>query len=379
MNLKRVAAISRKEFLQVRRDPRSLLIALFMPIMLLGLLGYGVRLDAKHVPIYVFDRDGSQDSQALLKRFQASEYFDLARVVDNYGEITAAIDAGRCKLALVVPPDFARRLRDGGGVAVQAIVDATDDNTANLAIGYASAVVTGFSQDVQLDWMRRHGLSDRSATPPLSIEFRTWYNEELESRNFIIPGVVALVMTLVGALLSSLTIAREWERGTMEQLVSTPVTAREIMVGKLIPYFLIGLIDAALCVAVGIGWFQVPFRGTVVTLFVATALFLTVVLGIGFMISVAIPNQLGASVIAILVTLLPMNMLSGFAFPIDQMPAPIRAVTYLVWGRYYVTILKAVFLKGSGLRALAGPLFALVVYAAVVGTLATRAFRKTLT
>ena len=263
MNLGRVAAITRKEFLQVRRDPRSLLIALFMPIMLLGLLGYGVRLDAKHVPIYVFDRDGSQDSQALLKRFQASEYFELERVVDNYGEITAAIDAGRCKLALVVPPDFARRLRDGGGVAVQAIVDATDDNTANLAIGYASAVVSGFSQDVQLDWMRRQGLPDRSATPPLSIEFRTWYNEELESRNFIIPGVVALVMTLVGALLSSLTIAREWERGTMEQLVSTPVTAREIMVGKLIPYFLIGLVDATLCVVVGIGWFQVPFRGTV--------------------------------------------------------------------------------------------------------------------
>lgn len=377
MNLGRVAAITRKEFLQVRRDPRSLLIALFMPIMLLGLLGYGVRLDAKHVPIYVFDRDGSQDSQALLKRFQASEYFALDRVVNDYGEITAAIDAGRCKLALVVPPDFARRLHDGGGVAVQAIVDATDDNTANLAIGYATTVVGGFSQDVQLDWMRRQGLPGRS--PSLSVDFRTWYNEELESRNFIIPGVVALVMTLVGALLSSLTIAREWERGTMEQLVSTPVTAREIMIGKLIPYFLIGLVDATLCVVVGIGWFQVPFRGTVATLFVATALFLTVVLGIGFMISVAIPNQLGASSIAILVTLLPTNLLSGFAFPIDQMPAPIRAITYLVWGRYYVTILKAVFLKGSGLRALTEPLLALVIYATVVGILATRAFRKTLT
>jgi len=378
MNLTRVGAISRKEFLQVRRDPRSLLIALFMPIMLLGLLGYGVRLDAKHVPVYVFDRDGSQDSQALLKRFQASEYFDIARVVDDYAAITEAVDAGRCKLALVVPPDFGRRLRDGGRVSVQAIVDATDDNTANLAIGYATAVVSGFSQDVQLEWMRRHGLPDRSAAPPLSIEFRTWYNEELESRNFIIPGVVALVITLVGALLSSLTIAREWERGTMEQLVSTPVTAREIMVGKLIPYFGILLVDAAICVAVGIAWFAVPFRGTVGTLFVATALFLTVVLGIGFMISVAIPNQLGASSIAILVTLLPTNLLSGFAFPIDQMPAPIRALTYLVWSRYYVTILKALFLKGSGLRDLAEPLLALVVYAAVVGACATRVFRKTL-
>jgi ABC-2 type transport system permease protein len=378
MNLRRVAAITRKEFLQVWRDPRSLLIALFMPIMLLGLLGYGVRLDAKHLPLYVFDRDGSQDSQSFLKRFQASEYFALDRAVDNYADITTAMDDGRCKVAVVVPHDFARRLRDGGRVAVQAIVDATDDNTANLAIGYATAVVADFSRDVQLDWIRRQGLPESAATPPLSVEFRTWFNEELESRNFIVPGIVALVMTLVGALLSSLTIAREWERGTMEQLVSTPVTAQEIMIGKLIPYFVIGFVDAALCVVAGIGWFQVPFRGTVFTLFVSTALFLTVVLGIGFMISVAIPNQLGASVIAILVTLLPMNMLSGYAFPIDQMPVPIRIVTYLVWGRYYVTILKAVFLKGSGLSDLGPPLLALVIYATVVGVLATRAFRKTL-
>jgi len=378
MTTRRIVAISRKEFLQVRRDPRSLLIALFMPVMLLGLLGYGVRLDAKHVPVYIFDRDGSQDSQALLKGFQASDYFRIARVATSYGEITAAIDADRCKLGLVVPPDFARRLGAGERVAVQAIVDATDDNTANLAIGYAEAVIDGFSQTVQLDWIRRRGLPAHAAAPSLSVEFRTWYNEDLESRNFIIPGIVALVMTLVGALLSSLTIAREWERGTMEQLVSTPVTAREIMIGKLIPYFVIGLVDAALCVVIGVGWFQVPFRGTLVTLFVATALFLVVVLGIGFMISVAIPNQLGASQIAILVTLLPTNMLSGFAFPIDQMPAPIRAITYLVWARYYVTILKAVFLKGSGLQELVAPLLALVAYASVVAILATRAFRKTL-
>ena len=378
MNRRRIVAIARKEFIHVRRDPRSLLIALFLPIMQMILLGYGATLDAKHVAVYAFDRDGSQDSQALLKRFQASPYFDLVRAVDDYADLTAAVDAGRAKLALVVAPDFSRRLREGGTVTVQAIVDATDDNTANLATGYAEAVVSGFSQDVQLDWLRRHGLPDRAATPPVSVEARTWYNEELESRNFIVPGVVALVMALVGALLSSLTIAREWERGTMEQLVSTPVTAREIMIGKLVPYFVIGLVDAALCVSFGVGWFGVPFRGTVATLLVATALYLVVVLGIGFAISVAIPNQLGASSIAILVTLLPTNMLSGFAFPIDQMPAPIRALSYVVWARYYVTILKAVFLKGSGLATLTGPLLAMVAYAAVIGTIATRAFRKTL-
>jgi ABC-2 type transport system permease protein len=378
VNRRRVAAIARKEFIQVRRDPRSLLIALLLPIMQMALLGYGVSLDAKHIPVYVFDRDGSQDSQALLKRFQASQYFDVARLVEDYGELNAAIDSGRCKLGIVVPPDFSRQLRAPGGIAVQAIVDATDDNTANLAIAYARAVVGGFSSDVQLEWARRRGLPAQAASPPLSVEYRTWYNEDLESRNFIIPGVVALVMSLVGALLSSLTIAREWERGTMEQLVSTPVAAREIIVGKLLPYFAIGLFDAALCVALAIGWFDVPFRGTFATLFVATALFLVVVLGIGFAISVAIPSQVGASSIAILVTLLPVNLLSGFAFPIDQMPAPIRAITYLVWGRYYVTILKAVFLKGSDLTALAGPLLAMAAYAAAAAAVAMRTFRKTL-
>jgi ABC-2 type transport system permease protein len=287
MNRRRVVAIARKEFIQVRRDPRSLLIALLMPIMQMTLLGYGATLDAKHLTVYAFDRDGSQDSQALLKRFQASPYFDLVRTVDDYGELTEAVDTGRCTLALVVAPDFSRRLRQGGVVTVQAIADATNDNTANLAMGYAEAVVDGFSQDVRVDWLRRSGLPDRAAAPPLSVEVRTWYNEELESRNFIIPGSVALVMALVGALLSSLTIAREWERGTMEQLVSTPVMAREIMVGKLVPYFVIGLVDAALCVSVGVGWFGVPFRGTIGTLLVATTLFLIVVLGIGFMISVA--------------------------------------------------------------------------------------------
>jgi ABC-2 type transport system permease protein len=369
MNWRRVVAIARKEFIHVRRDPWSLLIALLLPIMQMILLGYGATLDAKHLAVYAFDRDGSQDSQALLKHFQASPYFDLVATVDDYADLTAAVDAGRARLALVVSPDFSRRLRKGGTVTVQAIVDATDDNTANLAMGYAEAVIGAFAQDVQLDWLRRQGLPDRAAAPPVSVEAR---------RNFIVPGVVALVMALVGALLSSLTVAREWERGTMEQLVSTPVTAREIMIGKLAPYFAIGLVDAALCMSFGVGWFGVPLRGTVGTLLVATALYLVVVLGIGFVISVAIPNQLGASSIAILVTLLPTNMLSGFAFPIDQMPAPIRAVSYAVWARYYLTILKAVFLKGSGLAALTGPLLAMVVYAAIVGMVATRAFRKTL-
>ncbi|HBZ70880.1 MAG TPA: ABC transporter permease [Deltaproteobacteria bacterium] len=377
MTWRRFAAIARKEFIHIWRDGRSLGIALFMPIMQMALIGYGASLDVKHVPVCTSDREGSQRSQDLLKRFQASEYFDLVECVPDDRALIAAIDAGRCRLGLVIPTDFSERLRDTASSTVQAIVDGTDDNTANVAIAYAQAVVSGYSAEVRLDFLSRRGLASQ-AVPPLSVESRVWFNEDLESRAFIIPGVVALVMALIGALLSSLTIAREWERGTMEQLISTPVRPLEIMLGKLLPYFLIGLLDALLCVSIAVGWFGVPFRGTYAMLLATTALFLVVVLGVGYIISVWSPNQLGASQIALLVTLLPTTLLSGFAFPIDQMPAPIRLLTYAIYPRYYVTILKAIFLKGAGPWSLAMPIFALAAYAFVIGVLATRTFRKKL-
>ncbi len=378
MTVRRTLAIARKELLQVRRDPRSLLIAMLMPVLLMGLLGYGARLDARQLPVWIFDQDGSQESQALLHQVRASPYFALVRTVERYDALVAALDAGRARLGLVVPPDFSRRLRSGERVPVQALVDGTDDNSAHLAIGYAEAILDRFAAEVQGDWIRRRGLSERAFVAPLSIEARTWYNEDLDSRHFIIPGVVALAMALVGALLASLAVAREWERGTMEQLVSTPVTAAEILVGKLLPYFAIGMADAALCVAIAVGWFAVPFRGTLLALAAATALFLLVTLLVALFISVTIRNQLGASQIAILATLLPFNMLSGFAFPIDQMPAPVRAITYVVWGRYYLTVVKAILLKGSPLGDLLAPMSALALYALAVGVLATRRFRKSL-
>jgi len=378
MKLGRLLAMSRKEFIQVWRDPRSLLIALLMPVMQMVLLGYGVSFDIKNLTVYAYDQEGSQNSQALLKRFQASPYFRVVKTVNSYRDLTWAIDADRCELGIVIPFDFSKRLRDARSAPVQVIVDGTDDNTANLAKGYARAVIARFSGDVQRDWLMNQGLPVGADSGPVAVEPRTWFNEELESRNFIIPGTVALVMALVGALLTSLTIAREWERGTMEQLISTPITPAEVMLGKLVPYFTIGMTDAALCLVMSVWWFEVPFRGTLVSFFVTSALFLVVILGIGFMISAAIRNQLGASMIALLVTLLPTSLLSGYAFPIDQMPKAIRVVTYLLYSRYYVTILKAIFLKGAGVAELGGPMAALAVYAVVIGAFATRAFRKTL-
>ncbi len=377
MNLRRTVAIGRKEFIQVRRDPRSFMIAVLLPLIQILLLGYGARLDAEHIPVYVYDQEGSQNSQALLKRFQASRYFDVVKVVNNYPALARAIDADQCKLGVVIPWDFSERLSDAHHTEVQALVDGTDDNSAQLAIGYAQAVVSAYSSDIQLKWFATQGVSQQ-AVQPLSVDYRTWFNEELDSKNFIIPGTVAMVMALMGALLSSLTIAREWERGTMEQLIATPATATEIMVGKLVPYLIIGLGDAGLCTAFAVGWFGVPFRGSFGTMLFVTGLFLIVILGIGYMISVATKSQLGASQYALLVTLLPTSMLSGFAFPIDQMPAPIRAITYIVYSRYYVSALKAIFLAGSGIRDLAPEIVAMVVYAGVIGFFATRAFRKSL-
>ena len=376
MNITRLVAIARKEFLQILRDPRSLMIALLMPLVQMLMLGYGVSLDIKHVPLCTWDREASQQSRSLLKGFAASQYFEVVKVLGNYRQLTRAIDAGDCRIAIVIPPDFSLRLNDAGAASVQAIVDATDDNTASVAAGYAQAVVASFSAQVQLNAANMQGRP--AVIAPLSVQSRVWFNEDLESKNFIIPGLAAMILALVGAQLTSLTVSREWERGTMELLISTPVTPMEVMLGKLLPYFVIGLLDAAFCILLAIFWFQVPFRGTFFTLFVTTALFLVVVLGIGYLISVSIRSQLGASQIALLLTMLPTTLLSGYTFPIDQMPAPIQAVTYLVHARYYVTILKGVFLKGLGPAALAAPILALTLYAAVIAFFAARAFRKTL-
>ncbi len=376
MRWNRLAAMARKESLQILRDPRSLLIVLTMPLLLMMLYGYGINLDYKHVPVYVLDWEGSRQSQDLLKRFQNSDYFTVVRVASTYPELVEALDAGRCQIAVVIPHDFSRRLNTGRPVAVQALVDATDDNGANLVMGYAESVVAGFSQDVRMEWIGRQGVA--GSRTPISVEARTWFNEELESKAFITPGVIAIVMAVIGAFLTSLTIAREWERGTMEQLISTPVTRFEIMIGKLAPYFVIGLFDTAVCAGIAIGWFDVPFRGHWSTLFLSSALFLLGVLGMGYFISVVMKSQLAASQAALVATFLPAFLLSGFLFSIDQMPVPIQLVSRLTPARYYVSILKNVFLKGSPPELLLEHLVALVIFTAIIMGLATRAFRKRL-
>ncbi len=375
MRVRRIKAMAAKELLQIWRDPRSLMIALLLPFTQMFLLGYGVTLDLKHIPVCTFDREASQGSQALLKHFEASRYFAIARNVRGYPELVDSIDRADCRLAVVVPPDFSQRLNDAGRTSVQIVLDGTDDNTANVALGYATAIINGYSGDVMLDALDRQG-RELQQIQSLTVQSRVWFNEDLESRNFIIPGVVAVILALAGAQLTSLTISREWERGTMELLISTPVAPNEVMIGKLLPYLALGWVDAAFCLVLAALWFQVPFRGTLLTLFVTTTLFLVVVLGIGYLLSVLIRSQIGASQMALLLTMLPTTLLSGYVFPIDQMPAAVQDATYLVYSRYYVTIVKSIFLKGSDVPALWVPIAFLLVYATAVMVLASRAFRK---
>lgn len=376
MRRHRLVAIIRKETLQILRDLPSLLITVAMPLLLMLAFGYGVRFDIKHIPVYVYDREASQQSQDFLKHFQASEYFHIAKTVGKYQTLIEALDTGDCRLAIVIPADFSERLSAGGPVSIQALVDATDNNTANVSLSYSEAVVQAYNRNLRLDWARRRG--QNALQPPLSIDTRTWFNEDLESTANIVPGVVAIIMAVIGSFLTSLTIAREWERGTMEQLVSTPITPLELMVGKLVPYFVIGLFDTALCAGLAIWWFEVPFRGQWIVFFLSCTLFLLVVLSLGYVISVVAKSQLAASQAALIATFLPAFLLSGFIYPIDQMPVVIQAITHLIPARYFMTIIRDVFLKGTSLPFLLDDLLALAVFAGLLTILATRAFRKTL-
>lgn len=376
MSSTRFLAVARKEVVHIFRDTRGLIIVLIMPVVLVLLFGYGVNLDFKGLPVYVYDRDGSQRSQDLLKRFQASEYFDVVQVVNNYPALARSLDDGHAKMGIVIPWDFSQRLSNGRPAQIQALVDGSDDNTANVLIGYAQAVVQGYSADSQLLWLRNRGQIVQPAL--VSVQTRTWYNEDLESSAFIVPGVLALVMSVIGAFLTSLTIAREWERGTMEQLISTPVTPVEIMLGKLTPYFAIGMFDVIACALIAIYWFQVPFRGSFLTLLFSSAMFLIVVLSLGFFVSVIAKNQLTASQISLLATFLPAFLLSGFLFAIEQMPVVLQWITRAVPARYYVSILKKIFLKGTPAALLYADLVPLALFAMVLALLATTSFHKRL-
>jgi len=364
MNLRRFWAVARKEALHVRRDPRSLALALGIPMLMLVMFGYALTLDVDHVPFVVWDQSGTAQSRELLAHFTASRYFDFRGTVGNYRALELAIDNRDASLGLVIPPEFARLLDAGRAAPVQAVVDGSDSNTASLILGYAQAISTAFNQDLMLTQVRRR--TGEVLSPALDLRPRIWFNPDLESRNFIVPGIMAVIMGLIAALLTSLTIAREWERGTMEQLISTPVKPAELILGKLLPYLGIGMLDMVVAVLMAVFLFHVPLRGSVLLLFSVGGVFMVGTLAQGILISTLTRQQLLASQVAMISTFLPAFLLSGFAFAIGNMPVVVQAITYIVPARYFVALVKGIFLRGVGAATLWPDVLFLLVFALVV-------------
>ncbi len=374
MNPRRLKAVAKKEFVHVLRDPRSMMMGIGIPLLLLFLFGYALTLDVDRVPLIVWDQSQTVESRDLISRFSGSRYFDLVSRTDTYRAIEQAIDRREALIALVIPPDFARRLSLGEATSVQVIVDGSDPNTATIALGYAEATTATFSRDIGLNLIARAGSSLR--VPALELRPRVWFNSDMESRNFIFPGLIAVVMMIMAAILTSLSMAREWETGTMEQLMATPLSGPELIIGKMAPYFCIGVLDLILSILVGEFVFGVPLRGNLWLLTPLALLFLFGALSVGMLISIIAKNQLLASQLAIIATVLPAFLLSGFVFPIENMPLPIQAVTHLMTARYFVFILRGIYLKDVGMAVLWPEVLFLAVFGVVVMTAAVRKFKK---
>ncbi len=370
MNLRRTRAVARKEFLHILRDPLSLIMALALPLLMILLFGYALTLDVDRIPTLVYDMNRSPESRELISLFEGSRYFRVDGTADNYQIIEQMIDRDECMLGLVIPQDYSSELLSGRAPEVQLIFDGSDSNTASIALGYAQNILESFGQAIRTEAQDRRG--GMRLDPPMSGRLRVWYNSDLKSKNYIIPGLIALILMIIGALMTSLTLAREWEMGTLEQLLSTPLRPSEIALGKMSAYFTLGIIDMALTIIIGVFIFQVPMRGSYLFLAVTGSLFLVGALFWGILVSAMSRSQLVAYQVAVLTSFLPAFLLSGFVFAIENMPLPIQVITYLFPTRYFVTILKGIFLRGVGMEILYMEVAFLAAYAALIFLFTTK-------
>ena len=355
----------RKEFLELRQDPRLFGIVIIAPLMQLTMLGYAATTDVRDVPVVVVDQDRSASSRELVSRFEASDNFEVVATTASITEIEAYLDGGRAWMALSIPARYGERIRLKEPVAVQIIADGTDANSTNVALGYAGALVAAYARELRLS------AGGSAGAPLVRADIRVWFNPSLESRDFMIPGILALVLLIVCTTLSSMAIVREKEVGTLEQLNVTPLARWELIAGKLVPYAILGMVDVVLVVAVAVGWFEVPLRGSVPLLLLMCLIYLLTALGLGLFISTISRTQQQAMMTAAFFFFLPMVFLSGFIFPIENMPAAIQPITYLIPLRYFLVILRGIFLKGVGLDVLWPNALALLGWGVAILTLAT--------
>lgn len=365
----RTWAVARKEWIQLKRDWRSMVLAFALPLLLLVFFGYAITWDVDDIPIAVVDWDRSAASRSLVEAFVASGYFSVVEHLESEREAEEDLIRARVRGVLGIPAGYAEDLRSGRGARVRLLLDGADANTATIAQNFADAIVARHGQEAA-------GRPD--ATAPVRLEPRTWYNPSLESRHMIVPGLIAVIMSIIAAMLTALTIAREWERGTMEQLAATPVGRLDVIVGKLLPYVAIGMFDVVLTVVAGMILFGTPLNGSVLHLGILTLLFLVGALGLGIFISAALKTQVLATQVALVATYLPALLLSGFLFDIASMPAVLQGITFLVPARYYVTVTRGIFLKGVGPAALWPQAVFMLGYAVLGVMLAAGFFRKEL-
>jgi ABC-2 type transport system permease protein len=364
--IRRVAAIAHIETLMILRDKRSLGLAFILPLLLLILFGSSLSYDVKNIPLAIFDQDRTPASRALISAFQGSPYYHIIAVREGYPALIRDLDQGKAIVVMIIPPDFAKRLNRDQKVQIQFVLDGTDSTTAGISLGYIQGIMERHNRTL------RREAAQHSAELPLELAVRVWFNPEMESRNFIVPGLIAVILMIIVALLTSLTLAREWETGTMETLLSLPIRPIEVVIGKIVPYFVIGIINVTILLLASLFIFRIPLRGSIPLLYLFAVIFTVGVLGLGIFISGVAKRQILATQLAIITTMLPTILLSGFIFPIRNMPLVLQGVSYLVPARYLIRALKGIFLKGIGLSVLYPPLLLLVAFAVFIVWLAAR-------
>ena len=366
-----------KEFLQLKRDPRLFGIIFISPVLQLILLGYAANLDINNINTIVYDQDKTVTSRDLIEKFQSSGYFSVNNYVDNYNQITDLINKGDDLWALVIPNDFEKKLQRNEQVKLQALFDGSDGNKAGIAFGYVTGIVSNYSQNILLQMQNKMGVKKAISGSVVS-ELRVWYNPDLRTRNFMLPGIMGLILTIITTTLMAMAIVKEREIGTLEQIIVTPIKPAQLIIGKTIPFVILGFIDIFLVMGVIVFWFGIPIRGDFFYLIFASFIYVLSSLGLGLFISTVSKTQQQAFMVAMFGILLPMNFLSGFAFPIENMPGWIQPITYLIPLRYYITILRGVILKGDGLFQLIPQTVALLGIGILILALSSLRFRKRL-
>jgi len=375
--MKIILTIIVKEFLQLRRDPRLFGIIFIAPVLQLILLGYAANLDINNINTIIYDQDKTTTSRDFIEKFESSGYFTVNHYSDNYQQIMNYINKGDDLWALVIPNDFEKKLQRGEQVSVQALFDGSDGNKASIAFGYVTGVVSSYSQKISVETKNKSGFTGIAGVN-INPELRVWYNPELKTRFFMLPGIMGLLLTIITTTLMAMGIVKEREIGTLEQIIVTPIKPAHLIVGKTIPFVILGFIDVLVVTVVMVFWFGIPIRGSFPFLMLASLIYVLSALGLGLFISTVSKTQQQAMMVAMFGILLPMNFLSGFAFPIENMPGWIQPITYLIPLRYYITILRGVILKGDGFLQLIPETAALLGIGIFILAASSLRFRKRL-